>query len=147
MPGKAFWDTSALLALFVNQASSSRARVVSRKLPHLVVWWGTTVEVRSAVARLARDGALTPKGAAQALARLGALRTRWDEVEPSEPVRSLAEGLPESRGLRAGDAFQLAAALVWCKERPAHRPFVSFDNALADAAEAARFDVHRIVAR
>jgi predicted nucleic acid-binding protein len=144
MLGKAFWDTSALLTLFVNQAASARARAVSRRQPHLVVWWGTTVEVRSAVARLVREGALAPKGAAQALARLAALRVRWDEVEPSEPVRQLAERLPESRGLRAGDALQLAAALVWCKERPAHRTFVSFDNVLADAAEAEGFDVHRI---
>lgn len=144
MPGKAFWDTSALLTLFVNQAAGSRARAVSRRLPHLVVWWGTTVEVRSALARLAREGALTPKGAAQALVRLDALRARWDEVEPSESVRRLAEGFPESRGLRAGDAFQLAAALVWCRERPSHRPFVSFDNALAMAAEAEGFDVHRM---
>jgi predicted nucleic acid-binding protein len=108
------------------------------------VWWGTTVEIRSAVARFAREGALTQKGTAQALVRLEALRVRWDEVEPSEPVRRLAEAFPESRGLRAGDALQLAAALVWCKERPSHRPFVSFDNALADAAEAEGFDVHRI---
>ena len=147
MPGKAFWDTSALLTLFVNQAASTRARAVSRKLPHLVVWWGSTVEVRSAVARLAREGALTPKGAAQALVRLAALRARWDEVEPSEPVRRLAEALPESRALRAGDAFQLAAALVWCQERPNRRPFVSFDNALADAAEAEGFEAYRIRAR
>jgi predicted nucleic acid-binding protein len=147
MPGKAFWDTSALLTLFVNQAASARARAVSRKMPHLVVWWGTTVEVRSAIARLAREGAITPKGAAQSLARLDALRARWDEVEPSAPVRRLAEGFPESRGLRTGDAFQLAAAFVWCKARPSSRPFVSFDNALADAAEAEGFEVHRIMAK
>lgn len=147
MPGKAFWDTSAVLTLFVNQAASPRARAVARKQPYLVVWWGTTVEVRSAVARLVRDGALAPKGAAQALARLAALRARWDEVEPSELVRRLAEGLPESRALRAGDAFQLAAALVWCNERPTRRSFVSFDNALADAAEAEGFAVYCISVR
>ena len=147
MPGKAYWDTSALLTLLVTQAGSSRARAVSRKMPHLVVWWGTAVEIRSAVARIVREGAVTPKGAVQALVRLEALRARWDEVEPSDPVRRLAEGFPETRGLRAGDAFQLAAALVWCKERPSHRPFVSFDNALAAAAEAEGFEVHRIALR
>ena len=147
MPGKAFWDTSALLALFVNQAASPQARAVSRKLPHFVVWWGTTVEVRSAVARLTRDGSLAPKGAGQALARFAALRIRWDEVEPSELVRRLAESLPESRALRAGDALQLAAALVWCRERPSRRPFVCFDNALALAAESEGFDVQRVTIR
>ena len=95
MPGKAFWDTSAMLALFVNQPTSPRARAISRRLPHFVVWWGTTIEIRCAVARLTRDGALAPKGAGQATARFAALRIRWDEVEPSEPV---AVEWPETPG-------------------------------------------------
>lgn len=147
MPGKAYWDTSALLTLFINQPGSARARVVSRSHPRLVVWWGTTVEVYSAIARLEREGLLTSKGVAQSLARLDALRERWDEVEPAEAVRRLAEGLPVTRALRAADAFQLAAALVWCRERPSRRPFVCFDNALAAAAEAEGFAVHKLSSR
>ena len=147
MPGKAFWDTSALLTLFVQQPGSARARVVSRSHPRLVVWWGATVEIRSAIARLEREKVLTSKGVAQSLARLGALRELWDEVEPGDAVRRLAEGIPETRALRVADAFQLAAALVWCRERPSRRPFICFDNALADAAEAEGFAVHRLSTR
>lgn len=61
---------------------------------------------------------LTVKGRQQALARLEILRQEWREVMPSDKVRSLAEKLPDGYGLRALDSFQLAAALVWCKEKP-----------------------------
>jgi hypothetical protein len=43
--------------------------------------------------------------------------------------------------LRALDSFQLAAALVWCKEMPRGRQFVCCDVRLAEAATKAGFDV------
>jgi hypothetical protein len=65
---------------------------------------------------------------------LGQLRTAWDEILPTENLRSLAEELPDAHRLRAADAAQLAAALVWCRERPKQRPFVCFDERLRHAA-------------
>ena len=65
----------------------------------------------------------------------------WDEILPTEKVRSLAEDLPDSHGLRAADAAQLAAALVWCRERPKQRPMVCFDERLRTAAAALGFSV------
>jgi hypothetical protein len=62
------------------------------------------------------------------------LRQSWGEILPSERVRSLAEELPDQMGLRAAEAMQLAAALVWCRERPRGRPFVCLDRPLATAA-------------
>jgi hypothetical protein len=35
---------------------------------------------------------------------------------PTEKARSLAEDLPDAHGVRAADAAQLAAALVWWRE-------------------------------
>jgi hypothetical protein len=43
--------------------------------------------------------------------------------------------------LRAGDAAQLAAALVWCRERPKQRPLIAFDDRLRKAAAASGFTV------
>ncbi|MDQ7843436.1 MAG: hypothetical protein QN141_11835 [Armatimonadota bacterium] len=40
--------------------------------------------------------------------------------------------------------FQLAAALVWCRERPRGRSFVCLDRALALAAGTLGFAVVRI---
>ena len=107
----------------------------------MVVWWGTPLEARSAFARLVRDGQLTPDERTAAAKLLGQLRVTWDEILPTEKVRSLAEDLPDSHGLRAADAAQLAAALVWCRERPKQRPMVCFDERLRTAAAALGFSV------
>ena len=86
----------------------------------MVVWWGRTVEARSAFARLVREDALTQAERDAAIARLDQLHRSWIEIVPSERLRSLAEGLPDQYGVRSADAIQLAAALIWCRERPRH---------------------------
>jgi predicted nucleic acid-binding protein len=47
----------------------------------------------------------------------------------------------ELHELRAADALQLAAALVWCSERPKNRPFLCRDARLIAAARQECFDV------
>ena len=107
----------------------------------MVAWWGTPIEARSAFARLVRDGRLSAAERTKAVSLLDQLRVSWDEIQPSERVRALAEELPDRHDLRAADAVQLAAALVWCRERPQRRPFICFDQRLAKSAAAAGFDV------
>jgi len=147
MAGKSFWDMSALVPLIVNQAASSRARAILRARSQQVVWWGTGVELRSAIARLVRDGELGAGNVPRVRARIDHLYGRWQEVEPTDRVRRLALELPDRTGLRALDAFQLAAAIVWTSERPRGRHFVSFDGPLAAAAASTGFEVHRILAK
>lgn len=144
MAGRAFWDASAIVALLAKQESTPKASELGRRFGNVVVWWGTTVEVRSAIAKRVRQKLMTKGDAEQSLRRFRALRTRWAEVEPLERIRSDAEEYPDRFGLRAGDALQLAAALAWCSNRPKNRPFVSFDNDLADAAQEVGFEVHRV---
>ncbi len=67
---------------------------------------------------------------------------RWKEIHPSlrivesaERVVKLENNLPENYGLRALDSFQLAAALVWCQEKPRRRLFITANEKLAEAAE------------
>src|ERR1700750_2524793 len=119
----AFWDTSAIVPLCCPQNLSQSMRKRWHEQARVVVWWGTTVEVRSALSRLHNEGFLTVKGRQQALARLEVLRLEWREMMPSDKVRSLAERLPDLHGLRALDSFQLAAALVWCNEKTQNRVF------------------------
>jgi len=137
----AFWDASAIVPLCCSQPGSANGRVLLKELRRMVVWWGTPVEARSAFARLVRDGRLSAGERVTATRLLNQLRASWDEIQPSEKVRSLAEGLPDDYSLRAADALQLAAALVWCRERPQRRPFVCFDERLVKAASAAGFTV------
>jgi uncharacterized protein len=109
----------------------------------MVVWWGSLIEARSAFARLVRDGSLTSAERARAVRLLSQLRPSWDEIQPSEKVGAIAEELPDRYGVRALDAMQLAAALVWCRERPNRRSFICFDERLASAAAAAGFAVRK----
>ncbi len=137
----AFWDASAIVPLCCSQAASAQGRQLRRDLKRMVVWWGTPLEARSAFARLVRDGNISPDERLAAVNLLGQLRATWDEILPTEQLRSLAEELPDAHRLRAADAVQLAAALVWCRERPRKRPFVCFDERLRTAASELGFIV------
>src|SRR5262249_37690981 len=111
-----FWDASAIVPLCIYKDSSQRARQIFRKYPDPVVWWATLAEVRSAFARAARVGRAGVNEHARALRRLQTLSNSWLEVDPDNVVRDRALQLLDAHSLRTGDAFQLAAALVWCKE-------------------------------
>ena len=136
-----FWDTSALLLLCVRQANSPAYRKLWQRSDRVVVWWGTTVEMRSALSRLYRGRELTAQGLQFALTRLEAMRPQWREITPSEKLRDLAESLPETYGVKSLDAFQLAAALIWCQEKPKGRLFICDDVQLSAAANQAGFTV------
>ena len=79
-----------------------------------------------------------------AVARLANLRGMWIEVQPTESVRDLAEALVQRHPLRAADAMQLAAALIWSNRQTRNRAFVCFDGRLAEAAVKEGFTVEAI---
>jgi predicted nucleic acid-binding protein len=130
----AFWDASALIPLCLEAQSVPMADQLFQET-FIVVWWGTPVELRSALARLVRMKQASTDELAEACRLLQALRHEWLEIGPSDTVRSLAEDLPDRFGLRAGDALQLAAAYTWTMQRPLGRPFISGDGRLLDAAQ------------
>jgi predicted nucleic acid-binding protein len=126
--------------LCVNQAATVFSQTALRT-KSLTVWWGTPVEMVAAFCRLHRDGKITQQEFQAAIRRLEELREGWAEVPPAERVRDLAQGLVESHPLRAADAMQLAAALVWSAASPRGRPFVSLDQRLAATAADEGFEV------
>jgi predicted nucleic acid-binding protein len=138
---QAFWDSSVIVPLCCHQAANQPARRLLRQTSRLVVWWGAPVEVNSALSRLLRNSDISGPDRLAVLRRLDVLKAGWREISPSEKVRTLAEILPERYTLRAMDAFQLAAALVWCKEKPKGRVFVCADKRLSEAATNAGFTV------
>jgi len=135
-----FWDSSALVPLCANQTASAFVRAAWRS-KSITVWWGTPVEMMGALCRLLRGGELSTRGFQKAARRMEALRGRWVEVAPTERVRELAETLTRRYTIRAADALQLAAALVWSAGHPQQRPFVCFDRRLAEAAEREGFRI------
>lgn len=136
---RAFWDTSAIVPLCCFQRPSAQAKQMIRSYGQQIVWWTTAVEAVSSLARLRRNGQLTTQEMNQALARLDHMRARWHEIQPAEQVRTQAERLLKIHQLRAGDALQLAAALLWCNYQPRNRPFVCGDEVLFNAAAAEGF--------
>jgi predicted nucleic acid-binding protein len=98
------------------------------------VWWGTPVECVSAVSRREREGALSLGEATTALEMLRALSESWQEVLPSDAVRSIAQRLLRVHPLRAADSLQLAAAVVASEGNAARLPFVCLDERLSEAA-------------
>jgi len=88
----------------------------------------------SGLLRRSREGSITGRGLAEARVALTPLADSWVEVQPSESVRSGAERLLAAHALRAADALQLAAALVWCSGQTRGAEVASFDSRLREAA-------------
>lgn len=136
-----FWDSSALVPLLVTEATSDLRRTQYNADPWAVVWFGTLVEVESSLVRRQRDGQLPADVEHAARKRLTEITKQWTEVIPTGEVRARAIRLLRVHQLRAADAFQLAAALIFCREQPQHLPFLTADQRLRDAASLEGFPV------
>lgn len=136
-----FWDTSAILPLLVMEEGTP-LRLRQQELdPDLVVWFGTIAEVEGGLARRKREQELRASEEMAIRARLSELIASWTEVAPTHEVRARAIRLLRVHPLRAADAFQLAAALVFCEEQPPRLPFLTADQRLREAAAAEGFPV------
>ncbi len=135
-----FWDSSAIVPLIVEEASSSACRSLLRADRAIAVWALSRVEVLSAIWREVRAERMERAAAMQASKRLDTLAAAWTEVDGLVAVRARAGRVVAVHPLRAADALQLAAALVLSKERP-RWPFVTGDRQLASVAELEGFDV------
>jgi predicted nucleic acid-binding protein len=69
------------------------------------------------------------------------LAAEWTEIQPSQEVRKYAERALLLHPLRAADALQLAAALVWTNGHGTGHDFVCLDQRLRDAAHREGFQV------
>lgn len=136
-----FWDTSALTPLLVREANSGLRESQLRTDGQILVWYGTAVEIESALCRRKRDGSLAADAEALARRRLMDLVAGWAEVEPLRSVRDRACRLLRVHTFRSADAMQLAAALVATGERPQGFAFLTGDVRLRSAAEAEGFTV------
>lgn len=136
-----FWDASALIPLCLQEQQSSALRKLAQEDGSIVAWWGSPVECLSALARLRREDGLSAVEEEQAQTILRALMNSWTEVEPSMLVREQAGRVLRLHPLRAADALQLAAALVWCQGDPIHHALISLDHRLREAARGEGFQI------
>jgi predicted nucleic acid-binding protein len=136
-----FWDTSAVVPLIVDEPTTAPLRAVLEEDPAMVVWWGTPVECASALARVGRDGVVSDQEVDSGRDLLQTLAASWTEVLPTDGVREHAGRILLRHALRAADALQIGAAMVWAGDRPRGHPFCTRDARLAEAARLEGFKV------
>ena len=136
-----FWDTSAIIALLADEPGREGMLARVEEDPQILAWWGTPVEVASALARREREGKLSADDVTGALAALRQLADAWHEIVPTDSVRRTAERLLRVHPLRAADSLQLAAAVTAADHDPTTLEFVCLDERLIAAARREGFVV------
>jgi hypothetical protein len=136
-----FWDSSAVVPLLVHQPTSARTDRWLADDPAISLWTLTPVELTSALWRLVRDGTVLEADAQLAESRALELAAASYTVADIEAVKALARRLLRVHTLRAADALQLGAALVWANGRPQGKTLYTLDERLALAARREGFDV------
>jgi predicted nucleic acid-binding protein len=128
-----FWDSSAVVPLVIDEPTS-RALDDAFRSGAMVVWWGTLVEVSSALARREHAGRLSASNSTQGVSLLQDLAAAWQEISPTDAIRRSAQRLLRVHALRAADSLQLAAALTAAAGEPSGVEFVCLDSRLRHAA-------------
>jgi hypothetical protein len=111
----------------------------------MAFWWGAPLDGWEALLAAQRRQTISAADVQKARGVLDHLRSRGFEVQPTEELRARALRLlsvhASVRPLRAAEALELAAALVWCRERPQGAAFVSLHPPLRLAAALEGFRV------
>jgi predicted nucleic acid-binding protein len=136
-----FWDSSALVPVFLVEPTSDWIRKVMNSDPIVAVWALTRVELMSAIERRRRDDPDLASRFSAARADVMKSWSIWTEIAMIEAVREHAERVVTTHPLRSADALQLGAALVAAGGSPATLQFVTLDRRLAAAAEREGFPV------
>lgn len=128
-----YLDTSALVKLYVEKEGSDRVESWVERADLVATVQIAYAEVRVALARLRREGALAPVQPRRAVANFD---LQWDgltAIEVSDAMFRRAGALAEARQLRGYDAVHLSTGLLIrdAKEAPV---FGCFDERLIRAA-------------
>ncbi len=136
-----FWDSSALVALAVDEKATRSLRALSREDPELVLWILSEVEIASALWRRRRSNELTEAVRAEAQRQMDLTLSNAVAVADVPAVVRRARRLLAAHALRSADAMQLAAALLACEDEPSRLALVTVDDRLAEAATREGFTV------
>ncbi len=130
-----YWDTSAIVPLFVAEPMTDLTRSWLRDDDAIVTWMWSKVEIASATERRTREGVLPREHRRSIMGRLQEFSATWHEVIEVLAVRSRSLSLLARQPLRAADAAQLGAAMHVQEQLGVPLKFVCLDRHLAEAAE------------
>jgi predicted nucleic acid-binding protein len=120
----------------VRRAVSRVRRLLASDVPATSRY--SVVELSSALARRAREGAISAEDCERAVAAVNEDLMAMLVVELTPEVAMRAQALLQRHPLRAGDAIQLASCLQLREESGEPIPLVVFDDRLAVAARKQR---------
>lgn len=128
-----YFDASALAKRYVREKGSLRVRrLLAADVPATSRF--SAVEIASALARRAREGAIAADDSERAVSALDDDLSAMLVVELTPAVVTRAQALLQRHPLRAGDAVQLASCLELQRELKEAITLVVFDDRLAGAA-------------
>jgi predicted nucleic acid-binding protein len=129
----AYFDTSAIVPLLVDEIGTRNAGDIWDRADRLVSVRLSHVETRAALAQAARIGRISTKHLRSSVSALDDLFDQIDMVDVDDDLICEAGELAENQGLRAYDAVHLAAAR---RVDDLDLIVVAGDRALLAAAEA-----------
>ncbi len=133
-----FWDSSALLAVVLEEERTLAMRALLDQDADIVASAVTAIEIESAIWRRRHRGELTVAAHQDAETKFARLSRGWIEVTFSARVSEGARRLLARQRLRSLDAIQLASAGLYPH---GILPFVTLDEKLALAARSEGFVV------
>lgn len=127
----AYFDTSALIPLLIDEPTSDTAGDLWMSATRIVASRLVYPEACSALARAKRGGRLSPRHFRRSMRELVSLDDQIDHVEVTAAVARIAGEMTEKHELRAYDAVHLASASLMNDE---DFVFVTNDLNLREAA-------------
>jgi predicted nucleic acid-binding protein len=135
-----YFDSSALVKRYVRERGTAKVqRLLTSDVA--VTCRLSAIEIASALARRAREGAFSDTARDRAVAAFDADLASMIVVELTAPIVARAQALVRRHALRAGDAIQLASCLYIREALGEDTSFVAFDDRLADAARLEDLDL------
>lgn len=135
----AYFDTSALVKNYVQEAGSNRVRKLLREHEFLSSAI-TPIELLSALGRRQRQGDINRSAYNSIIVRVKQDRLFWRLVESAPPVLAQAEEIVTNHSVRTLDAIHLASVLVIQESLGARVPFISADERQVAAARECQLD-------
>lgn len=129
-----YWDSSALVMLFVEQPKSATYLVKAEEDPRILTAWHAVPECASAFCRLRRENMITELELNDLMAQLELQSKQWLIIIPGNRLEKLTLRALRVHSLRAMDAIHLAAAMLACGEEDSLFSFFTEDHRLKEAA-------------
>jgi predicted nucleic acid-binding protein len=140
----AYFDTSALVKNYVQEAGSAQVRVLLTTHEFLSSAIAP-IELHSAVQRRYSQGDITRANYNAIIARVKTDRSFWQLVESVPQVLAKAEEVVVKHQVRTLDAIHLASALVIQQSVHALLPFISADERQLAAARRCKLQTIAVI--